>query len=176
MNCKQPCEDIEVRYIPDLPIDTKSEVPDYFMTVKYIPDPTDNSIKSTFALVPGSSILPNGNLANQFFLPTNNDTLTVGQGQVLPAYVAMQGVTATILPADATHPATCIVTAIKDGMATCQNIGPVNMLGGHAYGNPGTVYYRSSTPGEFTTDKTQTGQYMFSVLSRTQLLLNVQVG
>lgn len=159
----------------DLPVDTFESAPDYFMTIRTKQD-KHGAVKYQAMLTPGTSVVPMQNMANIRPLLTNNPSLTVEAGQVLPAYVENNGTTNVIHAADETHPAQFLVLSVTDnGMAMCQNCGWVEMPVGHKY-IIGSNYYRAANEGEVTTDPSQTGQYLFTPVGRFTLALEIKRG
>lgn len=169
--CQPPCEDIEVKDVSELPIDRFGKIPDYFFTIKTAIDETDGSTKYTPMLTPGDAIFPDGTLANLYPFETNNDSLSVPAGQVLPCYIENTGIKNVIYPADENHPADFLVTEIQAGRAYCQFTGWVRIPSGHNY-IIGIPYYRSSTEGQVTTDASETGQFLFKAIDRYTLKAN----
>lgn len=170
--CHTPCTNIEVEQVHNLPIDRFGRIPDYFLTVHTEIDQTDGTVKECLMTTPGAAIFPDGNLAHVYPFETNNSSLSVEPGQVVPAYIENTGVMNTIHAADATHPAQFLITNIEGGRAYCQALSWVRIPEGHKY-LIGMSYYRATEEGQVTTDPEQTGQYLFTPMDRYTLLANV---
>lgn len=169
------CMEADAIEVKDFPVDQFETAPDYFMTIRTKQDKTDGSVVYQPMLTPGAAVVPLQNMANRRVLPTNNTSLTVEPGQVLPAYVENNGSATVIHAADEAHPAQFLVLQITDGNAVCQNTGWVDMPVGHKY-VIGANYYRSNKEGELTTDPSQTGQYLFTPVGRFTLALEIKRG
>lgn len=170
--CQKACNDIEVQELAELPIDDLESVPDFFLAERNILDDTTGKVLHSIVRVRGNRVMPNGNLANLFTLDGNNSTLDIQPGQVLPAYVQNEGAQNVVYPADTNHKAQFFVVGTYGDLLLCQGSGLINILEGTDY-IVGASYYLSSTAGEVTTDATQTGQKLFTVLSPTKLLINL---
>lgn len=174
MTCPKKCNNqIEVQELAELPIDNLASVPDYFLTERVVLDESTGKALHSITRLPGNKVIPNGNMANTFTLDSNNDTLTIPEGQVVPCYVRNNGGTDTVQMANGNNPAIFLAIGTYGDLLLCQSSGVVNILGGHSY-IVGVDYYASSTAGQVTTDATQTGQYLFTPVSQTQLVLNIQ--
>lgn len=170
--CKTPCSEIEVQELAELPIDNLASLPEFILTERTVLDESTGKVLHTLTRTPTQTLIPNGNLANKFTLDPNNPSLNVQANQPLPAYVSNEGTMNVILPADANHPAHFFVTGMVGDLAECQADGVIYTLEGNEY-IPGATYYLSNTPGEVTTDATQTGQKLFYCLSNTKLLIEL---
>lgn len=170
---KQPaCQDLEVQELADLPIDDLESVPDYFLCERTVLDDATGKVLHTIVRLPGNRALPNGGNANLFTLDGNNPTLTIPEGQVVPAYVQNEGTKNVVSPAGPNHQAQFFVVGTYGDLLLCQGTGVINILEGTDY-IIGVQYYLSNTPGEVTTDPTQTGQKLFTAVSPTKLLINL---
>lgn len=172
--CNKTCETpIEVQELCDLPIDNLESVPDYFLVERDVLDESTGRVKHAITRLPGQRVIPTGNLDNVFTLDANNPSLTIPEGQVVPCYIQNNGASNVVYPAGQGHKAQFFAIGTYGDLLLCQASGVINVLAGTDYiiGQP---YYLSNTNGEVTTDNTQTGQYLFTPLSQTKLLLNIQ--
>lgn len=168
--CNNPCNNIEVEELGQLPIDTLDSTPDYFLTERAVLDESTGKVLHSLTRTPGDKVLGSGDLANKFLLDGNNPTIEPVEGQPIPAYVANEGVKNVVYPANANHHARFFVVGKLGDYLVCQNSGVIQTLGGNQY-IPGADYYLSSTPGEVTTNSGETGQLLFNVLSNTKLAI-----
>ena len=172
-NQPKPCETTEVQQLADLPIDDLASTPDYFLVERTVVDQSTGELLHSITRLPGSRVIPTGNLDNVFTLDANNDTLEVAEGQIVPCYVQNQGTSNVVFAAGEGHPAQFVAIGTYGHLLLCQACGVINMLGGHQY-IVGAPYYLSATAGEVTTNPNETGQYLFTPVSETKLLLNLQ--
>lgn len=168
MNCdKKP---YTITSINDLDIDDLATVPDFFLGIRTLEDPSDGSITSTPVRVPGLRVMPTGNLANVVALVTNNEALVVPDGQVRAGYMDVQPGGNIMKLADTTHQAMFLmVKNYVNGKMLVQSTGFLSIPEGHNY-IVGTQYYAGEN-GEPVTDSTVTGQKLFMPLDN--YLLNV---
>lgn len=166
------CQDMEVQELAELPVDDLESVPDYFLVERDVLDQSTGKVLHSIVRMPGNRVLPNGNLANSFTLDGNNPTLNLVEGQPLPAYVQNEGASNVVYPADSSHKAQFFVTGTIGDLLLCQGSGVMHFLGGTDY-IVGMTYYLSSTAGEVTTNPSETGQALFTVLSPTKLLIKL---
>lgn len=166
------CNNVRVEHARDLDVDNLDFVPEYFFTIRTVIDPQTGNVLYTPTLLPGARVLPSGTNANVFTLDANNSEFTILDGQVVPAYVANEGVQNVVLPADNTHPADFLALTIENELLYAQADGVISMLGGHQY-IVGQNYYRSSKAGEVTTNASETGQLLFKAISNTKLLVKM---
>lgn len=169
----KPCEQIGVQDASELAILPFTTAPDYFLVIDNVIDKQSGDIVPEIKLAQGQAVMPNGSSVNQFALEANNTTLTVPEGQVVPAYVQPAPVNNAVLIADSAEHADFLVVNVEAGIATCQSTGVIFFPQGHEYKVIGAQYYLSSTAGQVTTDSTETGRKLFKVISPTQLLINI---
>lgn len=170
------CKEIGVVNSQDIPVLEYASQTDYFLTIGNVVSKNGGEMVDTIALVPTEAVVPQGSNANQFPLETNNTTLKVPEGQVVPAYVQAGATNAVLVADSAAHCDFLVISAeqnMANAIAMCQSTGVVQFPAGHAYKTVGIQYYLSSTPGQVTTDASQTGRKLFKVISRTQLLINM---
>lgn len=173
-DCNKSCGFVtEVQELAELPIDNLPTPVDYFLTERAVLDESTGKVLHTITRLAGNKVIPNGNLANTFTLDSNNPDLTIPEGQVVPCYVRNNGATNTVYVAGSNNPAVFLAVGTYGDLLLCQSSGVVNILGGHNY-IIGVDYYTSSTAGQVTTNATETGQYLFTPVSDTQLVLNIQ--
>lgn len=170
--CNKTCQNIEVQELVELPIDNLQSLPDYFLVERAVLDESTGKVKHTLVRLPANRILPNGNNANLFTLDGNNPSLNIQEGQPLPAYVQNSGARNIVYPADSAHPAQFFVVGTYGDLLLCQASGVILELGGTEY-IVGATYYLASQAGQVTTDATQTGQKLFTVVSPTQLIVKL---
>lgn len=167
------CHEIGVVNSNEIPVFEYASQVDYFMGIANMVNKHTEEMVQTAVLVPGGAVVPQGDNANQFPLEANNTTLSVPDGQVVPGYVSAGGATNSVMVADSTQHCDFLIVRVVNGVATCQSTGIIRFPQGHQYQVVGAQYYLSSTPGQVTTDATQTGKKLFKVISRTQLLINM---
>lgn len=171
--CERPCNNMEVQELADLPIDNLETVPDFFLVERAVLDPNTGNVLHSITRMPGERVVPTGNLQNVFTLDPNNNSLQIPEGQVVPCYVQNNGTANVVYPADSGHKAQFVAIGFYGDLLLCQGCGVVNVLAGTEY-IVGAPYYLSSTAGEVTTNPSETGQYLFTPVSQTKLLLNIQ--
>lgn len=170
--CEKVCEDIEVQELAELPIDDLVSLPDYILAERAVLDESTGKVLHSIVRLPATRIAPNGDNAQKFTLDGNNPSLTVTDGQPIPAYVQNEGNSNVVYPADSSHPAQFFITGVLGDLLVCQSSGVMLFPGGTDY-IPGMTYYVSNTAGEVTTNATQTGQKAFYVASPTKLLIKL---
>lgn len=168
---KNPCQDIEVQELAELPIDNLASIPDYFLTEREVIDETTGRAYHSITRTPGSRLFPTGAMANSFTLDGNNDKLEIIEGQPTPAYVQKEATENIVYEANATHPAQFLIVGKIGDLLLCQNTGVVIELKGHSY-IVGAQYYLGADGG-VTTTASQTGQKLFIPISDTKLLINL---
>lgn len=166
------CEQIGIQFANELPVDTLDSTVDYFLGLRTVVD-KDGQVVDQPVLVNGQSVIPNGKNANSFVLETNNTSLTVPEGQVVPCYLQNTGTELMIMPADVNHPADFLVYQIEGNLARCQRNGVIVMGQPHAYTVYGAQYYLASESGQVTTSSEQTNQKLFKPVSNNQLMVNM---
>lgn len=171
--CEKPCETMEVQQLADLPIDNLESVPDYFLTERTVIDQSTGELLHSITRTPGNRVLPNGNLDNVFTLDANNADLVIPEGQVVPCYIQNTGTSNAVYKAGKGHQAQFFAIGTYGDLLLCQACGVINVLAGTQY-LVGVPYYLSNTDGEVTTSPNETGQYLFTAISPTKLLLNIQ--
>lgn len=172
MSCEKPCNQMEVQELAELPIDNLESVPDFFLTERTVLDETTGKVLHSITRTPGNRVVPTGNLQNCFTLDPNNDTLSIPEGQVVPCYVENNGTSNVVYMAGKGHPAQFFAIGTYGDLLLCQGNGLINVLAGTDY-IVGASYYLANENGQVTTDPTQTGQKLFTVLSPTKLLINL---
>lgn len=164
------CNAIGIQDVSELPVDTFTSVPDYFMGIREVIDEQSGNVLSMPVRVPGNAVLPNGTNANVFPLDTNNSALTVPEGQVLACYLQNAGYVNRILPADNDHPADFLVLGVNEaGVAQCQSTGVAFIPTGHEYDIIAAQYYQNN--GVISTQSG--GQKLFKPISKYELLINL---
>lgn len=168
-NCK--CEKpYTITHAADLDIDDLATVPDYFLGIRTVESPTDGNTIYTPVRVPGSRVMPTGNLANVIAFNTNNTALTVPEKQVMGGYLDKQTGGNVMKASDKTHKAMFLMLGkYTEGKMLIQSTGFLTLTG-HSY-IPLSQYY-AGEDGMPTTDSTITGQKLFLPLDDNTLLVN----
>ena len=167
-NCKN--KPYTVEHVLDLDVDDLASVPDAFLAIRTVEDPTTGATIATPVRVPGERVMPNGNLANVIALDTNNSALEVSEGQVLAGYYDYQPGGSIMSLAGDGHPAQFLMLGkYTDGKMLVQANGFLTFPNGHSY-IAGQTYWLGDN-GQPVTDSTVTGQKLFYAL--TDKVLNV---
>lgn len=166
--CKKP---YTVESIHDVDIDDLATVPDYFLAVREVADPSTGNSIMTPVKVPGAKVMPTGNLANVIALDTNNTALEIPENQVLAGYYDAQPGGNVMRLAGLSHSAMFLmIKNYTNGKMLVQGTGFLDMPNGHSY-IPLTQYYLGDN-GEPVTDSTITGQKLFMALDAHTLMVN----
>lgn len=170
MTCECNKKPYTVEHILDTDIDDLATIPDFFIGVRAIEDPSTGATIATPVRVPGARVMPTGNLANVTALVTNNDSLVVPENQVRAGYIDIQPGGNVMRLTDATHPAMFLmIKNYTNGKMLIQTTGFLNIPAGHSYIS-GTQYYVGEN-GEPVTDSTS-GQKLFIPLDDYTLNIN----
>lgn len=162
-----------ITHVLDLDIDDLATIPDYFLAVRTLEDPSTGATIATPVRVPGARVMPTGNLANVTALTTNNAALEVPERQVLAGYYDVQPGGNVMKLADNSHRAQFLMLGnYADGKMLVQTTGFLNMPNGHQY-IVGQTYYLGNN-GEPVTDSTITGQRLFTPLDEYTLNVNME--
>lgn len=160
-----------IQHILDVDVDDLATIPDYFIGVRTVEDPSTGATIATPVRVPGARVIPTGNLANVVALTTNNDALEIPEKQVLAGYYDIQPGGSIMKLADNTHPAEFLmIENYTNGKMLVQATGFLTFPQGHEY-IPGQQYYLGDN-GEPVTDSTITGQKLFKPLDDYVLNVN----
>lgn len=155
----------------ELDIDDLASMPDYFLGLRTVTDPSTGVTKSDPVRIPGEKVMPNGNLANVVAITTNNTSLVVPENQVRAGYIDTQPGGNVMRYADADHPAQFLMLGkYTDGKMLIQTTGFLTINAGHQY-IVSTDYYLGEN-GEPVTDSAITGQKLFTPLSDTLINVN----
>lgn len=169
-DCKKP---YSIEHILNTDVDDLATVPDYFVGVRTLEDPSTGVVKATPVRVPGARVMPTGNLSNVAALTTNNTTISVPENQVLAGYYDVQPGGNVMRLANASHRAQfLIVSNYTNGKVLAQVTGFLSVPGGHRY-IVGQQYYLGAN-GQPTTDSSVTGQKLFMPLDEN--IVNVNGG
>ena len=169
-NCKDN-KPYTIQSIHDVDIDDLATVPDYFIGAREVEDPSTGSSIITPVRIPGSKVMPTGNLANVTALDTNNTALEIPEGQILAGYYNAQPGGNIMLLAEAAHPAMFMMIGnYTNGKMLVQTTGFLNMPKGHQY-IPLVQYYLGEN-GQPVTDSTITGQKLFIALDDYTININ----
>lgn len=166
--CNKP---YTITHVADLDIDDLATIPDYFLAIRSLEDPTDGNTIYTPVRVPGARVMPTGNLANVTALTSNNPTLEIPENQVLAGYFNAQPGGNIMVLADSIHPAMFLMVGnYTNGKILIQTTGFLTFPAGHNY-IPLQQYYLGEN-GEPVTDSTITGQKLFVPLDEYVLNIN----
>lgn len=166
-NCKKP---YTVESIHDVDIDDLATIPDYFIGVREVTDPSTGNNIMTPVRIPGARVMPTGNLANVTAIVSNNETIDIPERQVRAGYIDVQPGGNIVKYADETHAAMFLmVSNYTNGKVLIQSNGFLTIPNGHQY-IPATQYFvgESGTP---VTDNAS-GQKLFIPLDDTTLMIN----
>ena len=153
-----------IQHILDVDVDDLATTPDYFIGVRTVEDPSTGTTIATPVRIPGTRVMPTGNLANVVALDTNNPALEIPEGQVLAGYYDAQPGGNVMRLADSTHPAQFLMLgSYANGKMLVQATGFLTFPNGHQY--IGNQTYYLGDDGQPVTDSTVTGQKLFTVLS-----------
>lgn len=167
-DCNKP---YTITHVADLDIDDLATIPDYFLAIRGVEDPTDGNTIFTPVRVPGARVMPTGNLANVTAITSNNPTLEIPENQVLAGYLNAQPGGNIMVLADSIHPAMFLMVGnYTNGKVLIQTTGFLTIPAGHQY-IPLQQYYLGEN-GEPVTDSTVTGQKLFLPLDEYTLSIN----
>lgn len=154
----------------DLDVDDLATIPDYFLGMRVLNDPSTGTTIASPVRIPGERVMPTGNLANVVALVTNNTSVSVPENQVRAGYIDVQPGGNIIRYADASNTARFLmVSDYTDGKVLVQSTGFLTIPAGHQY-IVNSQYYVGDN-GEPVTDSTS-GQKLFIPLSDTILMVN----
>ena len=169
MNCNNKVETVN---IADVAIDTLASLPDYFLAERDILDQASGNVKRTPVRVPSATLFPNANNDNVIGLEVNNAAITVPENQVRAGYISNEPGALVMKYADTSHAAVFLMLGLHvDNIMRIQNTGFVNIPEGHSY-VVGADYWLGEN-GEPVTDKTITGQHLFTPISGTKLAVDI---
>lgn len=171
MTCECNKKPYTVEHILDTDIDDLASIPDYFVGVRTVEDPSTGAVIATPVRVPGARVMPTGNLANVTAIAVNGDAPVIPEGQVRGGYVDVQPGGNVVRLADETHPAMFLmVKNYTNNKMLIQTTGFLNIPSGHQY-IVGEQYYLGAY-GEPTTDDMVTGERLFRVIDDYTLNVN----
>lgn len=157
--------------INDVDIDDLATIPDYFFGLRSIYNEETGNTILTPVRIPGTRVMPTGNLANVIAMDTNNTSLTIPENQVRAGYLDIQPGGNIMRLSDATHRAMFLMIGnYANGKMLIQTTGFLSIPAGHQY-IVGTQYY-ADEDGAPTTDSTVTGQKLFMPLDDYTLSVN----
>lgn len=169
-------KDIDVVDISQVPIDTLNDLPQYLLAERDVADELSGDVVRTLTRIPTGRIVPNGFNDNVFAVAANNDSLDFKNWHVAPAYIKNYGTHYGVEYADAENPAMFILVGLVNEangvQALAQNVGVINIPGGHDYVLLAQYYTNADGSGVPTTSD-ETGQKLFIPISKTQLLINL---
>lgn len=166
--CNKP---YTTEHVLNLDVDDLATIPDFFLAVRTLEDPSTGATVATPVRVPGARVMPTGNLANVKAMTTNNTVINVPEKQVLAGYYDAQPGGNMMELADSTHPAMFLIIGnYTNGKALVQANGFLTFPQGHEY-IPLRQYYLGDN-GQPVTDSTITGQKLFFVLDDYTLNIN----
>lgn len=160
-----------VEHVLDVDIDDLATIPDYFMGVRVVENPSTGVTIATPVRIPGARVMPTGNLANMTALDTNNEGLEIPENQVRGGYIDVQPGGNVMRLSDSSHRAMFLmVQNYSEGKMLIQATGFLRISAGHNY-IVGRTYYLDAV-GAPTTDSSITGQKIFTVLDNYTLNIN----
>lgn len=166
--CNKP---YTITHIADLDIDDLATTPDYFLGIRAVESPSDGNTIYTPVRVPGTRVMPTGNLANVIAMTSNNPTLEIPENQVLAGYYDAQPGGDVMKLADNAHAAEFLMIGnYTNGKILVQATGFLTFPQGHQY-IPHQQYYLGDN-GQPVTDPTITGQKLFKPLNNYTLNVN----
>ena len=134
-------------------------------------DKESGNVLRTPVRVPSAKLFPTGNMDNVTALETNNNALSVPEGQVRAGYIANEPGANIMKYADATHKAMFLMLGKHtEGTMAVISTGFVNILEGHQY-IVGVDYWVGEN-GEPTTSP-DSGQKLFIPVSNTKLMITM---
>lgn len=170
MTCGCNKKPYTIMSINEVDIDDLASIPDYFIGVRTVEDPSTGTVKSSPVRVPGAKVMPTGNLANVTAIDANNTALEIPENQVRGGYIDVQPGGNIMRLADASHPAMFLMVGnYTNGKILIQATGFLNIPAGHQY-VVGEQYYVGEN-GEPTTDSAS-GQKLFMALDDYTLNVN----
>lgn len=172
-NCDNKCNSkpYEIVGITQIDIDDLASTPDYFLGVRELTDESTGNTINTPVRIPGAKVMPTGNLANVVAMPTNNEALSVPEGQVLAGYIDTGASKHEMKLAGKDRPAMFLMLgAFTNGKMLIQSTGYLNIQKGHKY-IIGSQYYLGEN-GEPVTTKDVSEQKLFMPLDDHILLVN----
>lgn len=160
-----------IQHILDVDIDDLATVPDYFIGVRTVEEPSTGAVIATPVRIPGAKVMPTGNLANVVAIQANNPALEIPENQVLAGYLDAQPGGNIMKLADADHSAMFLMIGnYTNGKMLIQTTGFLTIPGMHQY-LPLQQYYLGEN-GQPVTDETITGQKLFIPLDEYTLNVN----
>ena len=160
-----------ITHVSELDVDDLATIPDYFLGIRSVEDPTDGNTIYTPVRVPGARVMPTGNLANVTALTTNNTALEIPENQVLAGYLDTQPGGTVMRLADDTHAAMFLMIGnYTNGKMLIQTTGFLTIPAGHQY-IVGQQYWLGEN-GQPVTDSSITGQKLFIPLDEYVLNIN----
>ena len=160
-----------IQHVLDTDVDDLATVPDYFIAVRTLRDPSTDTMIATPVRVPGERVMPTGSLQNVIALDVNNDSLNIPENQVRAGYIDVQPGGNVMRLADSAHPAQFLMLGrYAENKMLIQTTGFLTINAGHQY-LIGRQYYMDSA-GVPTTDSTITGHKLFKPISDTVLNIN----
>lgn len=164
-DCKKP---IETAYIGDIAIDTLDSVPDYILAERDVVNPNTSKTVRSMVRVPGEKLFGGGNFDNVTTIEPNN-TITVGENQVLAGKIANGGSVISVELAGKTDDVDFIIVGNLGDQLLIQNTGFIYIPNGHQY-IIGQNYYAGEN-GVPTTEAG--GKKLFKPISTTKLAIKL---
>lgn len=169
--CNKP---YTITHVADLDIDDLATIPDYFLGIRIVEDPTDGNTIYTPVRIPGARVMPTGNLANVTAITSNSTALEIPENQVLAGYLDAQPGGNIMKLADDHHAAMFLMIGnYTNGKVLIQTTGFLTIPAGHQY-IPLQQYYLGVN-GEPVTDSTVTGQKLFLPIDEYTLIVNMDI-
>lgn len=170
MSCDCNKKPYTITHALDLDIDDLSTLPDYFIAMRTVEDPSTGTTIATPVRVPGERVMPTSNLANVVALDINNDALNIPENQVRAGYIDVQPGGNVMRLADNAHPAQFLMLGkYTDNKMLIQTTGFLAINAGHQY-LIGRQYYDDGAG--VPTTNSSTGRKLFKPVSDTILNVN----
>lgn len=166
MDCRKTNE---VQYVGDLPLDSMTTLPEYFLAVRKVTDTATGNEKNTLVRVASGTLFPQGTMDNVTALEPNNTAIAIPDNQVRAVYIENAGSAYIMRYADTTHAPVTLAIGKLNSLILTQNCGVINIPEGHSY-IIGAQYYVGAN-GEPTT--TVSDYKLFIPVSSTKLAVKL---
>lgn len=167
MDCNKPTK---VVYAGELPI--YNNIPDYFISELDVEDPETGDVKRTPVRTPGTTVIPNGTLANAICLNPNVDGLEVPKGQVRAGYINNLGSRFVMSYSTASAKPHFLMIGEHPNGIMVQNSGFIYLATPHEY-IVGMDYYDSADGSGVPTTDSTSGRHLFTPLSQNVLAVEL---
>lgn len=165
--CNKP---YTIMHVSEIDVDDLATVPDSFLAVREVEDPATGNTIYTPVRVPGTRVMPTGNMANVTALTTNNTSLSLEFGELWAGYIDTQPTGNVMRPATSMNaPQFLMIGDYPNGKMLIQTTGLLTLPKGHNY-LIGQQYY-AGEDGAPTTEVVE-GRKLFKPLSDTVINVN----